>query len=80
MNTHLNYVIAQQRTAELLRSAEHARLAAVGADQRGSRVRGVVSRVGAHVARLGSRFAPSRVRGGAHASLLASSRRSTPQP
>jgi hypothetical protein len=38
MNSHLNYILAQQRIADLQRAAEHARLAAyAGTRRRGSR-------------------------------------------
>ena len=81
MDTHLNYIIAQQRTAELQQAAARARLAAgADRDQCRSRVRSPMARVGAQLARLGARLAPSRLRGWAHASRLASSHRSTPAP
>jgi hypothetical protein len=57
----LNYMVAQERIAELHRAAQRARLATEAAtDRRNSRKCTSTTRVGARLARLTARLAPSR--------------------
>jgi hypothetical protein len=60
MNAQLQYIIAQQRIAELHRSAERARLASVaGPVPRHSRESSAIARLSARLARLTTRSAPT---------------------
>ena len=60
MNAHLNYILAQQRIADLQRAADHARLATdAGTRRRDSRDSSPITRLGAQLARLTARLAPT---------------------
>lgn len=61
MNTQLNHMIARQRSTELERAGERARLASeVSAGQRSSRDPNPVTRLSAHLAHLAAWSAPTR--------------------
>jgi hypothetical protein len=61
MNTRLNQMIAHQRSAELQRAGEQARLASeVSAGQRNAGDPKQVTRLGAHLTHLTARSAPTR--------------------
>jgi hypothetical protein len=63
MNPHLNYIVAQQRIADLHRAAERARLARnAGIGRRTSRVSTVITRLSAQLARLTGRLTPTGLR------------------
>ena len=60
MNPHLNYLLAQQRIADLQRAADHARLATdAGTRRHDSRDSSPITRLGARLARLTARLAPT---------------------
>ena len=60
MNAHLTYIVARQHIADLHRAAERARLARdAGTGRRDSRVSSPIARLGALLARLTARLAPT---------------------
>lgn len=60
MNAHLNYIVAQQHIADLHRAAERARLARdAGTGRRDSRGWTPITWIGAQLARLTARLAPT---------------------
>jgi hypothetical protein len=63
MNVQLNYIVAQQRIADLHRAAEHARLVRDAATGRGgSRESNPITRLNARISRLTPRPAPTGLR------------------
>jgi hypothetical protein len=60
MNAQLNYIVAQQRIADLQRAAQRARLASdAGTGRRNSRDSNRITRLSARLARLTARLAPT---------------------
>ena len=60
MNPHLHYILAQQHIADLQRAANHARLATdAGTRRRDARDSRPITRLGAQLARLTARLAPT---------------------
>ena len=60
MNPQLNYILAQQRIADLQRAADHARLATDASNRRrDTRDSRPIARLGAQLARLTARLAPT---------------------